>query len=58
MNDSLIHFEKVVPDNLDLAIKTQHSIFPKENGALNLKASADEKYIKEVYEENHETTQY
>lgn len=49
---SEIIFEKVTKDNLDLAIKTQNAIFPKENGALNLKASADEEFIEKVYGKN------
>lgn len=35
-----INCEKVTVDNLQLAIETQNHIFPNENGALNLKASA------------------
>ena len=52
MEDLSIICEKVSKDNLELAIKIQNAIFPNENGALNLKASADKSHIKEVYGEN------
>jgi GNAT superfamily N-acetyltransferase len=48
-----INCEKVAPNNLELAIKTQNHIFPNENGALNLKAAADAKFIEEVYGKNY-----
>jgi GNAT superfamily N-acetyltransferase len=44
--------EKVTRENLELAIKTQNSIFPKENGALNLKASIDSDYAEKAYGHN------
>ena len=52
MQDETLTYEKVTKDNLDVAIKTQNAIFPKENGALNLKASADEAFIEKVYGKN------
>lgn len=52
MNNILINYEKVVESNLELAIKVQRLIFPKESGALNIKASVDKKFIEEVYGSN------
>lgn len=49
MNKNNFICEKVTNENLDLAIKIQNTIFPNENGALNLKASADKKFIEDVY---------
>lgn len=46
-----IKCEKVEKDNVELAINTQRTIFPKEDGALNLRASADESLIEKVYGE-------
>lgn len=45
--------EKVSNENLDLAIEVQKTIFPNENGALNLKASADKRFIEDVYGKNY-----
>jgi GNAT superfamily N-acetyltransferase len=53
MHDTSINCEKVTKDNLELAIKTQNTIFPKENGTLNLKSSVDEKLLEEVYGKNY-----
>lgn len=53
MSNIAIYCEKVSSNNLSLAIKTQNAIFPKENGALNLKASADTKFVEEVYGKNY-----
>jgi len=53
MNDRKIICEKVIEDNLELAIKIQKAIFPKENGALNLKASANDNFVEEVYGKNY-----
>ncbi|EKD58488.1 MAG: hypothetical protein ACD_56C00114G0004 [uncultured bacterium] len=53
MNDKKIICERIVPENLDLAIKIQRDVFPKENGALNLKASADKSFIEHVYGKNY-----
>lgn len=52
MNDISISCEKVVMDNLKLAIKIQKDIFPNENGSLNLKASVDKSLVENVYEKN------
>ncbi|MEI8059959.1 MAG: GNAT family N-acetyltransferase [Ferruginibacter sp.] len=49
----IINCEKVSKDNIELAIKIQNTIFPKENGALNLKASADKNMIEKVYGKNY-----
>jgi len=49
MNNIIINCEKVSNENIELAIKTQNTIFPKENGALNLRASADKSLIEKVY---------
>ncbi|EKE24969.1 MAG: hypothetical protein ACD_5C00342G0007 [uncultured bacterium] len=49
MNKNDFICEKVTNDNLNLAISIQNTIFPNENGALNLKASADKNFIEEVY---------
>lgn len=49
MNENNLICEKVTNENLDLAIKIQNTIFPNENGALNLKASADKSFVEEVY---------
>jgi GNAT superfamily N-acetyltransferase len=49
-----LSFEKVIKDNLELAIKTQNAIFPEENGALNFKFSVDKKLMKGFYEDDYE----
>lgn len=53
MDSNCIMCEKITTGNIDLAIKTQHTIFPHEDGSLNLKASADKKLIEEVYGKNY-----
>lgn len=53
MKDSPIHFEKVTKDNLRFAIETQNAIFPKDNGALNLKFSVDKSLMKQFYDKSY-----
>ncbi|EKE20948.1 MAG: GCN5-related N-acetyltransferase [uncultured bacterium] len=50
MNDSILKYEKVSMDNLKLAIEIQNTIFPTENGALNLITYVDRSKIKEICE--------
>jgi len=45
----MINFEKITKSNLETAIKIQNSIFPKENGALNLKFSVDQDFMVKFY---------
>ncbi len=52
MDQKRIICDKVSKENINLAIEIQHTIFPKENDALNLKASADKSLITEVYGNN------
>jgi predicted acetyltransferase len=52
MNNISISCEKVGLSNLELAIKIQKTIFPKENGSLNLKASVDKSLVENVYGRN------
>jgi len=47
-----IKCDKVTKENLELAIKIQNIIFPKENGALNLKASVDNSLNEKAYGKN------
>lgn len=42
-------YEKISNDNLELATKTQNSIFPDENGYLNFKCSIDEDFYRKLY---------
>ncbi|HAN09322.1 MAG TPA: hypothetical protein DCP90_01770 [Clostridiales bacterium] len=49
MKNSILNYEVVSKDNIDLAIKVQNTIFPEENGAQNfIDSIGDYTYIKEL----------
>ncbi len=44
-----LEFERIIANNIELAIKIQNEIFPEENGALNLVCSYDLEKKKQIY---------
>ncbi len=49
MTETALRYEKVTIKNINLAIKIQKTIFPDEDGSLNLIAAADKSLIEKIY---------
>jgi|GEM_PF-676535 len=54
MTETALRYEKVTIKNINLAIKIQKTIFPNEDGSLNLIAAADKSLIEKIYGEGEQ----